>query len=435
MATLLTDRRDGEHQRLLSSIRTGWTDDPLFRMVVGIGCILAPLRVPTLPITLGALFAVFLLPVCISAVKSRQMIVFGALAVVGVAVGYLILPPLSIEAEPGRHYDSALALHQLLLVVSALLTYVFLNYCFSIVGGRSGVALAGVGLVGAVFYSSNSAEENPWKYGGGVAISILLLAIISKRGTGLQASACILLALVSAVYESRSLALVLLATALVIFFAGYWRDRAIPFTPVRGVQVVTALALVGWIAVSAVNAAALSGKFGADLASRQREQLANGGLLGGRTEYGAFLNLVREIPIGFGFGIGPSLEDSLDGRAGMRMVGGGGGGAYVDERMFGDWVELHSIVGDLWVQLGIAGLVLGVGVLIFLVRAVWWAAVARIAPLGLALFLGINGIWDLLFSPLYANLVLVAVSVAALVSLMRDSGSGVPPAGGARVMR
>lgn len=387
------------------------------RVTASILCVLSPIRVPTSPLTIGALSAVFLLPVILRGLlTSRVRHAILSILALGVVSGLFLT---GISIDHGRTYSAQTATQQILIVASTVLTIFTLCYCFNILGPRKGLLLAAVGLTVSVMVVTRTTPENPWKYGLGAAVSLGVLAAAAGWTRILQAILCLLLSLVGLINGSRSLALVLLVTAMILVITATLRSERSKPTRIAGIG---AAILVAWSAIGLVSNTALSGNFGATLAKRQSVQSAHGGLLGGRTEYGAFFSLFLHNPVGYGFGVRPSAFDAATGKYGMRSVGGGGGGDYVDKEMFGAWIELHSISSDLWVQLGVAGLALAATILVMYLR-LGYHAVAYGSPMaGVFLFVAINGTWDLFFSPLYANYIALAVYISA-VALIHSSAS------------
>jgi len=78
--------------------------------------------------------------------------------------------------------------------------------------------------------------------------------------------------------------------------------------------------------------------------------------------------------------------------------------------MFGELVELHSIIGDTWALFGIPGLVLsGFVAWTLLRRASTGLAARNLSALMAMLVVRIS--WDLLFGPLYSSLPILALAV------------------------
>jgi hypothetical protein len=109
-------------------------------------------------------------------------------------------------------------------------------------------------------------------------------------------------------------------------------------------------------------------------------------------------------PFGLGPGVVPSLVDVETGKSGLTVLGVGVNDAYVDQNMFGEGIEVHSIAGDLWVQFGLAGALLAAGFAALLINGLRVGGIELEKRERLILcFLIFQGSWDLLFSPLSTN--------------------------------
>lgn len=168
------------------------------------------------------------------------------------------------------------------------------------------------------------------------------------------------------------------------------------------------------VGVYLIQLVLLSGLLGRYIASKTASQMVTGGgslLLGGRVESPAIVALVAARPIGYGFGFLPSSTEQQIIYSAMEGASGTVDQYYVNSYMLGEGLlKVHSIAGDLWVNLGILGLCLA-GVLVFWVgclfsRVIW----NRRSPL-VVLLVGWT-IWDLFFSPLYSNLVVAILSLS-----------------------
>ena len=89
---------------------------------------------------------------------------------------------------------------------------------------------------------------------------------------------------------------------------------------------------------------------------------------------------------------------------------------YVETYMFGDGFEVHSLLGDLWILFGVAGLLLGLAILAFTVLGM-----ARAVSLGAAsaamLFLSIRVCWDFGFSPFPSAMDTLMLALAVVLPL------------------
>jgi hypothetical protein len=74
---------------------------------------------------------------------------------------------------------------------------------------------------------------------------------------------------------------------------------------------------------------------------------------------------------------------------------------YVDNFMFGNDIELHSIFGDLWSHFGLVGFALVGLITLTCVQMVAGRVTERRAS-GLVLYLGTWNLWNVLFSPFFS---------------------------------
>ena len=160
----------------------------------------------------------------------------------------------------------------------------------------------------------------------------------------------------------------------------------------------------------------LDGYLGQAAESRTTQQVAQSGsvLLGGRPEIGATAALARSRWYGFGAGTLPSATDVRAAKEGMAALGYDGNNGYVNDYMFGDQFEVHSVLGDLWAAFGIAGVVLTAVIGLIAVRASLNAVAGRRAH-ALTVFVALNLLWDLGFSPFYGSLQSLMLSVGLLL--------------------
>ncbi|WP_139277213.1 hypothetical protein [Rhodococcoides corynebacterioides] len=221
-----------------------------------------------------------------------------------------------------------------------------------------------------------------------------------------QVAVAVSLPFVSALLVTRYLfGTICLSAALTVAAKGS-RNRNISVG--RVVVFSTAAAVGVFILLRLLTALNLSGFFGSTIAARQEIQQEQSGIFGGRVEWGAFIELLKTSPSGYGFSQIPTSSDMEAGKEGMRAIGSVAGGTSVDDVMFGGRIELHSIAWDLWVAMGIVGLALAAVFLILLVRTL--VALSIASPLirsALPMYVTFQGIWNL-FSLLFAQIIIIS---------------------------
>jgi hypothetical protein len=287
-------------------------------------------------------------------------------------------------------------------------------------GDATVAVLFGIGMVAGISPSALGAE-NPWKSALSVPLTVLLLGfawMVRKRW--LEVVLALLLAAVSAANDSRShFAVLLMATAFVvwqIWFRGGHRTGSVW----RAVVIIAGLA---WAIYSMGQALVLDGYLGQETQTRSAAQVESAGsiILGGRPEIGATAALMAERPWGLGIGTSPTVQEILVAKAGMTQLGYDPNNGYVEHYMFGELVELHSIIGDTWALFGIPGLVLSG----FLAWAMVHRASTGFAARNLSALMAVLVVricWDLFFGPLYSALPILALAVG--LALRRRGTAG-----------
>lgn len=293
--------------------------------------------------------------------------------------------------------------------------------------------LAGVALVATVPREASLYSANPWKFGYALPVAVLTLAIVWQVGRRwLEIVALMTLVLLSAVNDSRSSSAILgLAVIVVAWQAVRTRDSA---DAGRGQWAGTALVLagLGWAIYHLVESLILSGFLGQSTQQRTLTQLDASGslLLGGRPEIGASLALMRDTPWGFGLGVRPSLSDILVAKSGMASLNYDPNNGYVEKYMFGGGITLHSIIGDLWANLGLGGVALCVA----LVYVGFRAAIMRVRlsrASALVVVLACNAAWAMPFGPFRASVTVlslwIGLALIPTMSLTRPQDWDRPP--------
>ena len=205
-------------------------------------------------------------------------------------------------------------------------------------------------------------SPNPWKFGVGAAVTIMVLSFVANRRRLVQIVALLGLSGVFLVSDSRStLAFLAIILGTVIWQAlASWARWNVP-TPRRlAVSQIIVLAVVGVTAMAGVVAASESGTLGEDAQNRTIAQSSSsaGLLLSARPELGASWALFRNRPWGYGAGVKPRFEDLWVAKRGMAALGYDPENGYVENFMFGGRIELHSGVMDMWAAASIPGALL-----------------------------------------------------------------------------
>jgi hypothetical protein len=399
------------------------------RAVIAVLIVLTAMQVDLFGgITLGTAVGIALAPVWVPRLRSFSGApTFSVIVLVCLASGIWLTALASTDHTTSDKYVRSWAALTIGLVtaVGAIL------WARTVFADGTVAVLYGIGMVAGIS-PTDLASANPWKFAWSVPLTVLLLGLAwMVNNRWLAVVLAILLAAVSAVSDSRShFGILLMATALVIWQMGF-RNRRRAGSAWRAVIMFAAL---GWAVYSMGQALLLEGSLGEEAQTRSEAQVETSGslILGGRPEIGATGALMAERPWGLGIGTSPTVEEILVAKAGMIRLGYDPNNGYVERYMFGELVELHSIIGDAWALFGIPGLALsGFAAWALLRRAGTGLAERDLSALMAVLI--IRTCWDLGFGPLYSSLPVLALSIGLALG-RRDTTTGrqgsAPPVAG-----
>ncbi|MFV0373058.1 hypothetical protein [Microbacterium sp.] len=374
---------------------------------------------------LGAAAALLLLPVTLPAARRYRgglvIFVLSALAAVNGAL-LTLASVVDHTATTSQMVSESFRLFAIGICVITLL------WARSVIGLHGTAAAYGAGTLLNVALDGVN-PDNAWKFSLSVPVTLLVLSLPAvTRTLKREVAAMVALAVVSAVFDSRSLAatLVIAAALLLIRRRPDGTSQRSPFTV--GVQI-TVIGIAGFFAL---QSAMVEGVLGEQVQERTAEQIEATGsvLLGGRPELGATLALLRAQPWGYGTGTKPSFEDIQIAKEGMATLDYNPiNNGYVDRYMFGSKFEVHSLIGDLWLLGGLAGAAFAAAILIYVVYGMS-SSIAIGTATGVALFLGTRTLWDLFFSPIGTTYFTVALCLALLLPRHRRDRHTVPWGGG-----
>lgn len=233
-----------------------------------------------------------------------------------------------------------------------------------------------------------------------VAIFALSLCLLSRHARRYELIALLGLTVASATLDSRSYAASFFISALLVA----WQMRPRTMTKRRSAGLTAALlAALAYGAFLLGQNLLVAGYLGANAQARTVAQIQQGGSLiyGGRPELKATLALIGDDPWGHGVGVLPSFHDVRVAKTALSGVLYDPNNGYVDNFMFGNDVELHSIFGDLWSHFGLVGFALVGLITLTCVQMVAGRVTERRAS-GLVLYLGTWNLWNVLFSPFFS---------------------------------
>lgn len=371
-------------------------------------------------VTLGYVAALVLLPVWLPAVrKYRGHAALFVVAAAALAGGFVLF-----LANNGNHQvDGSKLIINPVLLLGMMLSVGVVLWARTLMPDTAVGLAYGTGLLLGVGDSPDMAI-NAWKFGYSVPVIVLLLCLAwlagargSRTARWPELLALLVLAVYSALHDSRSLFAMLALTGVLVLWQklppGHSRRKALATTVLAGTASLIVIYELG-------SNLLVGGFLGAAAQQRSIAQIDSAGflLLGGRPELAATAALFRWHPFGFGVGIVPSLEDIAVAKTGMLAINYEPNNGYVERYMFGSQFELHSVAGDLWVYFGLAGVLLAALMAWLLLR---WCLTSIVARSGSAvvLFLAIMTLWDIVFSPLYSSVTVMGLALG-LTGVLRS---------------
>lgn len=285
----------------------------------------------------------------------------------------------------------------------------------SIAGTRRTIFAFAVGSIANIAVVGTN-DNNLWKFSFSVPLILLLLSIpgVYKRRLP-QALLGLVLVVVSLLFDSRSTAGFLLVAVALTLTQRSQRAGGVPagtrrtwFTALRLVAVVLG-------AFFMVQGAILEGMLGDEIRIRTEAQIGMSGSLiaGGRPEMGASVALIAQNPWGFGLGVLATPTDVILAKTGMAALGYDPNNGYVENYMFGRGLEVHSVLGDLWILCGVLGAAVAIFAALWLVQGmVRGLAAGTISTV--AAYLAIRSLWDFAFSPLPTAIILLPLALAVV---------------------
>lgn len=360
------------------------------------------LRIPHSAFSVGALLAGCCLPWILSLAGRHG---FPRWAVVGPSACLAGGAVLLVAATGARQVSSAHAMTLLVMTASIAVILLVLYVSGRELGARPTLVAYAAGLIlNSILYATPE-NSNLWKYGLAWPVTVILVAIAPSRK--LEVAALVLSAALSAIFDYRSMiGLVLIALVTLLVYGHNSRSGAAPLAAWMKASVLFSLSYLGSRALGAIMA---SGLLGGSITERTQIQSQGSGgftVTDARPEWGATAALIRHSFGGIGPGVAPTWSEIDAAKTGLAENGVGASGPYVDGYMlmWGDGVQVHSIIGDLWVMFGPAGLAVGLLALLFLGKKLLmdWRSEELLGAL-----LIIFAVWDLLFSPFNPNIYFV----------------------------
>jgi len=385
------------------------------RVLAAVVCVILAARITLLQgVTAGIVISILLLPVWVVTLWRHRggsaIVTLGGLAIVS---GIVLT-----DFFAGDHPTSDSMMQQntfsLISVIGGIGVVVWVR---SLLGNAATALWYGVGLmVGVVFHGLDM--DNVWKFDLSVPATVIVLALcMMSRRPWVEMIALLLLAVVSALNDSRSAGSMLLVAAALVVWQSLGSRLAKSSTTVRTLAVFGFTAVIGY---AALQAFILEGWFGKAAAVRSEAQIAPSGslLLGGHPELGASTELIAANPLGLGSGTLANGIDLLIAKTGMARLNYDPNNGYVEKYMFGNGFEVHSMLGDLWIRFGLFGAAMLIVALVIITLGTA-GQVAKRAASGLMIFLAIQVFWDSLFAPFFSTSISTLVLGVALAMVPR----------------
>lgn len=427
MAAAKTLRDAGAQSDYLNGISLWRTGSPISRGIVeekspsrrNVGRVLLVLAVAfevpvvSVPILycIGLASVLFVVPSLLASKAYRWLMVLAIVATAATAavVTYNGLPLVTVlEASSTR-----------IVIYSAAL--VFFSRAF-VLRRADLIVCAALGVAGLWVQTNQlSSFETLWKYVLFVPASLLILSFFQtspRTSRQLGYGALVAIAAACALAALRSGAIEIVVVAAATFIHGF-KAISTQFKAMAAVSVSIAFILV---AVYVIPALGESGVFGSTVQASFRADSTSGGgaVLGGRSELPVSLATASVAPLA-GHGLVPVATTEILTRAGRIAESLG---MNPDAAVLRTWyapnsfvVSAHSVVMEMWITSGIAGLLLGCYCAFVLARKLL-RDLRNSDPISLAVtFLMVVLLWDLAFSPMLAGRdVLLALGLLVALS-------------------
>ncbi|MBL6934963.1 MAG: hypothetical protein ISR48_06070 [Alphaproteobacteria bacterium] len=279
-------------------------------------------------------------------------------------------------------------------------------------GNRRRLNVFALGVTAGYFlmYFLNPSEqmaEDPWKFGLGLATALLFCNIGNLKQvyrTGILPVLCLLApATLSMLQASRSLAGISFLSAVYVafqFYIGGRKEKAQKMSPLKMATLMAVGIAAAAVLLEVYSYAASSGMLGRDAQYKYEMQSQGqfGILLGGRAEIFVSIQAISDSPF---IGHGSWAKDPR--YAALLLKLENFGYEISSLSIESGLIPSHSHLFGAWVESGILGALMWMWVILFIVITLIKLSQVRESLTPLAAFVGIQLIWDILFSPFGAE--------------------------------
>lgn len=385
-------------------------------------CVLLGLRINALPFApVAGLTGIALLPALVPHLRRYRLVPTLLVLLAASVVAGAILTAL----RDTHAVSMSVAVSRSVMVLALIGGIGVVLYARDHIGAAPAAVAYGVGMVGAIALEPVS-TVNAWRFSFSIPLAILILAVLSLRARLLpQVTALIALGLIGVLNDARSNSAMLFLAAVVLLWQRF--TQAVAQGRRRAGHVV-GLVLFAAGFVQLMQFSLLEGYFGEATQAKSEAQIQASGnlLLGGRPEAAASFALITRYPLGLGSGVQPTGADVYAAKTSMSAIGYDPNNGYVENFMFGDGIEVHSMLGDFWLWFGWAGL----AACLVMVLIVVLSAEDRLRSAtmtGLLAYLSIRFFWDLLFSPASSSMKLLTLLLPLAVLAVSAVAQPRPP--------
>lgn len=334
--------------------------------------------------------------------RVRQLVAWTAVAM-ATGVVALLLTVTSGTRPPTFDTWAPIALWAFALPLLPLVA----EWSFKRVSSRTGILVM---LAGGIA-STLAAQGFVWKGSLGIFVSGFVLILLARRPV-LSATALLCVLALSFLNDARSMS-VAAGASFVVLIVLYWRRTSNGWFR-EALILVVSLGSAGALGLQVL----VSGLAGPEIQARTVDQLGRANFLFGvRAEWASTIALAGVSPGGYGVGVSPDSATKQKAIAAVQAAGGDWTADYFRNTVFGERVDLHSTIANLWFHFGVGGIAVActVAVLLFAgLRTI--GASLRMFGLG-GIFMLLMAAWDLFFSPMADMDRLVAGLVIALAAL------------------